>query len=289
MRFCFILQLFFLILLSASCTDDTISGYQSEIIVEGWIDQGDFPVVILTTTFPLESGNQVSQNLSDYVVRWAKVTISDGENEQILTGKYDDNYYPPFIYTTYRMRGEVGKTYSLRVEYEGKVLTAESTLLPSVPLDSVVVSRCTDNDTLYQIKAFFTDSKTEKNYYKFFTQVKNKETRYYSSFLGTIDDSALGSTTEVLVYKGQHSTYTESFIPYYSLEDVANIKFTQISKAGFEFWNAYENATAFSSNFFYPISKNIPSNVVGGKGIWCAYGVSTKVVSISESMNILHP
>ena len=68
-----------------------------EIVVEGWIEDGGFPVVMVTTSVPVSSEYEKWDSLEDHLVRWAKVTVSDGENEVVLTGKMDRNYFPPYI------------------------------------------------------------------------------------------------------------------------------------------------------------------------------------------------
>ena len=122
-------------LLFAACDDGDIQPTpQQSLVVEGWIENGEFPIVIVTKTLPISDDYQNMDNLFDHLVRWAKVTISDGENSVVLSGRYDDTYYPPYVYTTSYMRGELGKTYSLTVEYEGQKLTAQTTIPNSLPV-----------------------------------------------------------------------------------------------------------------------------------------------------------
>jgi hypothetical protein len=172
------------------------------------------------------------------------------------------------------MTGEPGKTYTLTVEYSGQTVTAVTTIPRPVPLSDIKVTRSADNDTLFQISAYINDDSSEKNYYKFFTRVTNKEGRFYSSFLGTIDDAIVkDSQTAIPVYKGVHFTYTTKFIPFYSIDDTVQVKFTQIPQHGFDFWNSYENEITNGQNPLFPSNTNLKSNVQGGLGIWCGYGV----------------
>ena len=85
--------------LSGGCSQDVSTSSQSQLVVEGWIDAGGFPVVKLTRTIPLSDDALSLDSLSRYMDRWAKVTISDGERTEILAGRYDKKYFPPFIYT----------------------------------------------------------------------------------------------------------------------------------------------------------------------------------------------
>ena len=81
-----------------SCSFPDMYGYRPEIVVEGWIEDGGYPVVIVTTTVPVTDEFKEWGSLNDHVVRWAKVTVSDGEKEEVLTGKLDKDYFPPYIY-----------------------------------------------------------------------------------------------------------------------------------------------------------------------------------------------
>ena len=86
----------FLAAMMLSCEDDFLPQDQDVIIVEGWIDEGGFPVVIVTRSLPVRLRDDAVQleDLSDYVVKLARVTVSDGVNSVILTGHRDSRYAP---------------------------------------------------------------------------------------------------------------------------------------------------------------------------------------------------
>ena len=86
-----ILLTVFLAAMMLSCEDDFLPQDQDVIIVEGWIDEGGFPVVIVTRSLPVRFRDDAVQleDLSDYVVKLARVTVSDGVNSVILTGHRD--------------------------------------------------------------------------------------------------------------------------------------------------------------------------------------------------------
>ena len=95
------------------CQDIVLPSYAPQIVVEGWIENGGFPVVIITTTVPVNESVKDSSDLKNHIIRWGKVSISDGEKEVILSGRKDERFFPPYIYTTSKLKGEVGKTYLL--------------------------------------------------------------------------------------------------------------------------------------------------------------------------------
>lgn len=133
-----------------ACMEEEDAELQTQLVVEGWIEDGGYPVVLLGETHAIDAG---MQNIENYIVRWGKVTISDGTDSVILTGGYDNDFFPPYKYTTFKMTGQAGKTYTLTAEYRGKKATAVTTIPQPVELDSLHVVR-SESDTLFYIKAF---------------------------------------------------------------------------------------------------------------------------------------
>lgn len=82
----------------AGCTGALIPHSPQQIVVEGWIEDGKAPVVMVTTTVPVSTEKQELSSLEKNVVRWATVSVSDGEKEVFLTGRRNDDYFPPYIY-----------------------------------------------------------------------------------------------------------------------------------------------------------------------------------------------
>lgn len=259
--------------------------FEPQIVVEGWIENNGYPCVCLTQTKTLDMPLD-SMSAFNIPIRWAKVTVSDGTTTEILTGRMDKRYVPPFVYTGSKIRGEVGKTYTLKVEYSGRTVTATTYIPEPVALAKVAVGRCEDSDTLFQIKAYFSDNKTEKNYYKFFTRVWSDDKRYFSSFLGTFDDNVLSEEGDasVSVFRGFRYTNISKYTPFYKEKDSVAIKFTQIPEDAFYFWSDYENEVTNGKNPIFPSSSNLRSNINGGLGIWCGYGINTYYVVIEDSL-----
>ena len=55
-----------------------LSPSKSSVVVEGWIEAGGFPVVMVTRTFPVLEEEVELGNLRDYILRWATVKVSCG-------------------------------------------------------------------------------------------------------------------------------------------------------------------------------------------------------------------
>lgn len=266
------------------CTDAKIPAAESGLVVEGWIENGRHPVVIVTTSVPTTTEYQDWESLYDHLVRWAKVTISDGEQSVVLTGKYSDDYFPPYIYTTARIMGEVGKTYWLTVEYEGMVATAVTTIPEPVELEYVKVKAV---EAGYKIVAGIRDDKTVKNYYRFFSMVEGADSTYVPSLLGLIDDSVLTDDVNEAFVNGAYKAMTDSISRspiQYLKDDVVRIRFCNMDEQVFNYWMDYDDIASLAANPFFPVNKRIRSNVSSGMGCWAGYGSSYYRVSIADSL-----
>jgi len=273
-------------LILTGCNDDfELQGEESpQLVVEGWIEDGGFPIVILTRSLPISTEYRNIDDLSDYILRWAKVTVSDGTDSVVLTGKYDEGYFPPYIYTTSRLRGKAGRQYSLTVEYKDYYATSKTTI-PSVPAYCAFsVERTTGSDTLFQIKAKFKDNPTEKNYYQFFTRVGTQTKQYQASYLGTLDDDVLNNETEISINRGYRLLFNQ-YTPYYSLTDTVSVKFAHIDEMSFRIWDSYTKMLSLSGNMFLSTSTDMETNINGGYGYWCGYGTITNYIVIQDSIN----
>lgn len=259
--------------LSLSCSSDNEPKENTglPLVVEGWIENGEHPCVIVTRAIDLTAD---VNSFDEFVEKWCKVSVSDGEKRVILTGRVDKNYVPSFVFTSPRITGEIGKTYTLTIETEEETYTAVTTIPSPQPIREARVSECEQSDTLFNISAFIDFREDTGRHFKFFTRVADKESRFYSSFLGTFERDRYNEATGYNVAKGIHQTYSGKFTPYYSHGDKVDIKLCTISQEGFDFWNAYENSVSLSGNMFLSVTKSCPSNIKGAKGYWLGYGSS---------------
>lgn len=273
-----------LLMLLSACQSPYTTPLQEEIIVEGWIESGSGPVVILTKSMILEE--MQSQTEGDVLLPWAKVTISDGIDSVVLTGGINHDYFPPYVYTTSHMKGEAGKTYWLRVEYGNRVATAKTTIPYPQALEGLRVSKA--SDSLYQITASFMDNPLSKDYYLFQTRIFNKENRYYPAFLGLIDDELLkgDAVYRHQVQPGIHfmTAGVDNYRPYYKEGDSVLIKFSKIDELSYRVQQSINEIVAFSSNPAFVTDLDLYSNIDGGSGFWCGYGVTQYRVVIADSI-----
>ncbi len=263
------------IILFISCTKDiqlNIPASQSEIVITGYIEQNQYPVVYLTSSFPFFSQID-SLSLYEQIIYVAKVSVTCEGKTDILTLKRDDNFYPPLYYQGTAFKGETGKRYDLKIEYKGNIATATTIIEKAPNLESL--SFKTENDTTKNGHVYvkFQDDAATKNYYRSFTEVKSKDKKYYPTLLNTFDDQYFnGEMVEFKLYKGYKSVtdYAKNDI-YFQKGDTILLKLCSIDKPQFDFWNSYQgkvlNITSFASS-----PNKLISNINGGIGIWGGYG-----------------
>ena len=153
-------------------------------------------------------------------------------------------------------------------------------------LEALAVTPCVDADSMYQITAYYDDAPSTKDYYMFFTRIFNKETRYYPSFLGVIDDSRLVEKNQQVVQPGMHFFTSENnkYNPYYHETDSVQIKFAKIDATTYSIHKAYNEMVSLSSNPVFSSDISMPTNIQGGLGYWCGYAVTRYNVIIADSI-----
>jgi len=150
------LLLFFILLFTmASCTKEVeidIPGYQDLLVIDGSIETGQPPIVLISRTNDIYSATNLQAYLDGFI-SGATVTVSDGTTSIVLDELCTDNlpagteeiaaaiFGIPAAelvnlhlcaYTTFNpaMFGQVGKTYYLTVTYEGKSYTSITQIVP---------------------------------------------------------------------------------------------------------------------------------------------------------------
>ena len=245
--------------------------YESEIVIDGWIEQGKACQVLLTLSAPYFSDID-SISLLDYALTTAKVTLSDGVNSEILTLKPNSDYFPPYMYISAKMKGEVGQTYTLTVESGGVTAYASTTIPTPVQLDSTWFELDEGQDSLGFVWIKFTDDVNTKNYYRTLTQIKGVNSKYVPNHFPNFNDNYFNGQEIVFsLFKG-NETITKEDDFYYKTGDTIMLKFTAIDKASYDFWYGYQREIVNAGNPFASTNARVNTNVTNGLGVWCGYG-----------------
>lgn len=261
-------------MISSGCVEPNfeVENYESEIVVDGWIEQGKFCQVLLTLSAPYFSEID-SISLRNYALTKAKVTLSDGEKSEILTLKPNSNYFPPYLYISTEMKGEVGKTYKLTVEYSRVTAYATTTIPNPVKLDSVWFALDTNQDSLGFIWVKFTDNVSTKDYYRTLTKIQHIDARYIPNYISNYNDEYFnGQKIEISLYKGNKSSVENKDEFHYTIGDTISLKFCSIDKISYDFWYTFQKELMSTGNPFASTNSRVNTNVTNGLGVWCGYG-----------------
>jgi hypothetical protein len=273
--------LFILIMTAIGCNNEDFSAeikLESKIVVEGWIEEGDVPRIILSSSIPI---NEVidSTNVLDHAIRSAKVTVSDGQKVEVLRVKNDKDRLPPFIYYGSEIIGEAGKTYTLKIEYLNRIVSASTTIPETVALKSAEYIKNNAADTTGYVFVKFDDPVNEKNYYQIATRLAEKEPIFVPAFYGNLDDKNFDSPNiSMQINRGVLIFPKTKYKPYFTDGDLIFVKLRTMNKEALDFWNSWQNEIVNSRNPIYPSNTSLKSNINGGIGIWAGYGQNTILV-----------
>lgn len=290
--------------------DLNIKSNPNEIIVEGHIENGLPPYVILTKSISLYDNININ-NLENYFVHGANIIVSNGidsvqlveYNSSILqtlpdsvvdavaaqfgivvdsSGDFPDVSIYTVPFTAPDFIGEIGKTYQLRIEANGQILTSSTTIPAPVFFDSLWILPHPNPafaDSFFQVYGWLQDPPQLGNYYRYFTKVDNGP--LLVSTQTVFDDNFFnGKKFQIFIPKGKPFGTNSSDINfdtdgYWDIADsVCTIKLCQIDKAHYDFWRTLEANRANIGNPFGSFVL-VKSNIIGGKGVWGGYGSIT--------------
>ncbi len=273
------------------CSPDFENDAEPQIVVEGWIESGQFPKVKLTYTVPITDEWQDLSELSRYVEKWARVSISDGEREVLMVGHLEDDEFPSYVYTTSEMRGEVGRTYRLKVDASDDIHAEAVTTIPkAVRIDRFEAERVGADSEEFQLYGYVNvEGKDTNDCYKVLTYVYGEEYGFRSAYMGLFNSLNLADSRRISINKGRVNLEKE-FNPYFELGDIATVKLAHLSDEAYIFWRDYEDMKGLSRNPLFPVAKNLHSNIQGGLGYWFGYGVSAYTLHFGiDGFTLLSP
>ncbi len=256
-------------ILSACEAELDLNTYDPEIVVEGIVENGKFPTVMLSITIPVDTELD-SAEIASIPITWAKVTVSDGEIEEVLTGMRNKQKLLQYEYQALHMRGETGKTYSLKVEYSGRTLTAETTIPEDPNLNYITAEKLNTTDSLYSFSCEI-ENPQDSDYYLFQVKIDNDSDVFRPCFLGAYE-KAIINESPITVYNSIR--IEEDYSIYFDANKTYIVKLCKIGELEYAFWKDYFNQILGTANPVYPVTSNLQSNINGGLGIWYGCGSS---------------
>lgn len=281
-----IAYLFFLISIAllASCEKSInvdLPKAEDKIVVEGYIENGQRPYVIITKNSPY-FGQIDSASLVKLIVLNALVTVSDGNTTVPLKLTIDINVFPPFVYTdlTNTFKGVPGKVYDLVIQLDGKTYNSRTSIPNLSALDSSWFEVEGNFDSLGFIWSHGTDPDTIGNCYRVYSKRLHKDNVFISTNPSISEDRFFNGLSFDFNYS-RGSKYNSQLNDdnnvergFYKKKDTIILKFCSIDRASYDFWNTAERQMGGNGNpFASPAS--VKSNIQGGGlGVWCGLGAT---------------
>lgn len=287
-----------------------IPGYKEQLVIDGRIETNQPPFVLISKTKDIYSPTDLNSFLNGFI-SGATVTVSDGTNTVELIEICTDNLPPGTevfaaqifglpveeianyhlcAYTSFNplIFGQVGKTYDLKVNFEGKEYTSNTLILPATKLDSVYWKPAEGLVDFGFSYARLSDPVSTKDAYMWEVKRIDKlsdgspiDKIFRKTFAPVFDDEFFNGLSFDFWYENpmSYEEYNEfnteiQDIPYYRKGDSVVIKFSKMDNQVFEFYEKkYVQKSSGGSPFASP--SNIPSNIKGGAlGVWAGFSTS---------------
>ncbi len=267
------------LLFCTSCTKDIhieTAPFEKKLIIEGYIENDAYAWVVLTTNLAyFDSITPVDLNNIFITDSDATVIVDDGIVFDTLQFEWDSlvlqnkMVWPPVRFVGKKIKGEVGKSYNLKVLYEDKSYTATTSIQQPYHVDSVWFLLDVGQDSLGYIHTLIHDNPAETNYYRYHTKRIGRDFYYTPGLMSIWDDRYFnGMDFEFVLWRGRsiEEDYGDDDPEdtYFRLGDTVSIKSCMMDYNSYWYWKTLGEREALS---------NInPKNSV--LGVWCGYGTA---------------
>jgi hypothetical protein len=304
-----IIPILAVLLMLNGCTKEVtidIPGYQEQLVIDGQIETDSPPFVLISKSKEVYAPTDLASFLNGFV-SGAIVTVSDGTTTVQLDELCSDNLppgseeiaaamfgisvedlanYTICAYTSFNTAiwGQVGKTYTLTVTYEGKTYTAETSIVQ--PTNFADLYWKAEPDTPNHGYSWVTLSDPPNQYDAYKWEMKRINTNpdgstvdsdFTPTFNPVFDDEFFDGLTFDFFYENPKATgpnYPDEFRWLYPIGDTVVIKLSKMDRNVYEFFEKKYTQLATAGNPF-ATPTNIPNNITGGAlGVWAGYSPS---------------
>lgn len=281
-----------------------IPGHVDMLVVDGNIQTDRPPIVLLSKTKNIYAPTSLADVLNGYLPG-AKIYVSDGSKEVELTQFCSSDIPPEWInyfletlgytgkveeavnfcvYTTFDtdLWGKVGRTYDLKIDFEGKVYTSSTEILPPHPLNKIYWKEEPAYPNYGYSYALLSDNPQQYDAYCWEVKRINKgqyglPRDWFFKKVGIpfFDDQFFdGQTFEFYFENPLNSPQDSLTYPYrylYEKGDTVVVKFSKVPRDAYKFMeHKFTHSVTSGTPFSTP--SNVPSNIKGGAlGVWIGY------------------
>lgn len=281
---------------------------EEKLVINGTIEPGKPPIVVVTRTESFFAPTDFASLLGIFV-RTATVTVDDGNGpvqldavsgfsipDDILERAGQMIGIDPFaiqvadilIYTKTdgSFLGQIGSTYALNVQAEGKTVTGSSFMMDPEPLDSLwfkLAEQDPGDDSLGFIWQTTSDPSGLGNCYRWMgkrinagTDGEQKDEIFIAPQFGAFEDQFIdGLSFDWAINRGSAPFSTADDDEneergYFKRGDTVVVQYVAFGQKEFEFYNS-KDGNANSQGDLFSTPSNVKSNVVGGIGVWACW------------------
>jgi len=278
----------FLVIVGLTSCEKTVNiklqPSEPTIVVQGVIENGQPPYVILTTTIGTFSKIDLS-SIEKFFIHDAIIKVSDGvKTIQLKEYAIDTSGNARFyIYTldtanlANAMIGQLDRQYQLEITVNDKKYQAVTKIPNPKGVDTLwfgepTFKRPKTPSNAVELFANYTDPDTLGNFVRYFT--KRNDAPFYAGGIFT-DELVNGKfIANIDLFAGYDDSasvnLSEAF--YFYPGDSVQLKWAEIDKGVYDFWNTYLFSMQAGANpFSSPI--NLKTNLSNGAlGVWAGYG-----------------
>ena len=288
-----------------------IPGYEEKLVVDGRIETGLPPLILLTKNRNIFAENSLDSLFGSYITD-AVITISDGTNFDTLQKicstdipvGYEElgtfvfgiptNLIKKFKFCAYSTLnplffGRENTSYTITITHKGKSYKASTTIPEAIYLDTLYWKPEKSTPDHGLIYAKLSDPTISGNSYfwevlrlKMGKNNQNLDTRFYRTRNPIFNDNFFNGKTFDFWYENPRARFSDS-IPenlrgLYPRNDTVVVKFSTIDKDSYNYFsNKYAQINSGGSPFASPI--NVPSNVSNGAlGVFGGFATTYQVI-----------
>lgn len=293
-----------LFLVFFSCTKEVnidIPSYQNQLVVDGIIETGGNPIVLLSQSANIYETSDLAAYLSRFVYD-AQLNVISGNDTfplslftiaelpinsqkkvaEMLRLDWNEAILLPIkVYSSIALVAQANTSYTLEINHQGKSFKGTTHLPNPTPLDSIYWKPVAGNLEYGYSWARLSDPANQFDGYKWEVKRINLKANgeelddiYKRGFGGFFSDQFFDGQTIEFYYenplKRKDTTHLKEFKRMYRLGDSVVVKFSKMDQQVFTFYDKkYAQLNSASSPFSTPI--NVPSNIPGLLGVWAGF------------------
>jgi hypothetical protein len=265
-----------LILLLSGCIKavDSEDKFRYNLVVDGRIEQGRGATIMLSQSMPYREAYD-EEPFREVVLKWAKVTIIHKDREAVLVGRRVEDYPTGYIYSGSDILGEVGESYTLRVEYSKRVWEATTTIVEPIELHDIeIIAIDEDNYTI--------EATLPATHHPCSIDCAIGDSQYYApTLLGSYAPSM--TPRRITINRPMENFIREDIDINFHHGEVVRLRVNTLTEFAYDYWRKWEDNFLNSVNPIFPSTSNLPTNISnGGLGIWAGYGTSYHRVTVGN-------